>query len=218
MANQNVSELKSPKRNKYALACSLLASMTSVLLGYDTGVMSGAVIYIKEDLKISDVQIEILVGTINIYSLVGAAIAGRTSDWIGRRYTIILASLIFFVGALLMGFAPNYWFLMFGRFVAGIGVGYALMIAPVYTAEVAPASCRGFFTSFPEVFINGGVLLCYISNYAFSKLPTKLGWQFMLGIGVIPSVLLGIGVLAMPESPRWLVMQGRLGDAKRVLD
>ncbi|KAL3341580.1 hypothetical protein AABB24_025898 [Solanum stoloniferum] len=218
MANQNVSELKSPKRNKYALGCSLLASMTSVLLGYDTGVMSGAVIYIKEDLKISDVQIEILVGTINIYSLVGAAIAGRTSDWIGRRYTIILASLIFFVGALLMGFAPNYWFLMFGRFVAGIGVGYALMIAPVYTAEVAPASCRGFFTSFPEVFINGGVLLGYISNYAFSKLPTKLGWRFMLGIGVIPSVLLGIGVLAMPESPRWLVMQGRLEDAKRALD
>lgn len=218
MASQNVSELKSPKRNKYALACSLLASMTSILLGYDTGVMSGAVIYIKEDLKISDVQIEILVGTINIYSLVGAAIAGRTSDWIGRRYTIILASLIFFVGAILMGFAPNYWFLMFGRFVAGIGVGYALMIAPVYTAEVAPASCRGFFTSFPEVFINGGVLLGYISNYAFSKLPTKLGWRFMLGIGVIPSVLLGIGVLAMPESPRWLVMQGRLGDAKRVLD
>lgn len=118
--------------------------------------MSGAVIYIKEDLKISDVQIEILVGTINIYSLVGAALAGRTSDWIGRRYTIIFASAIFFAGAILMGFATNYGFLMFGRFVAGIGVGYALMIAPVYTAEVAPASCRGFFTSFPEVFINGG--------------------------------------------------------------
>ncbi|XP_075110681.1 polyol transporter 5 isoform X1 [Nicotiana tabacum] len=209
---------KKSKRNKYAFACSLLASMTSVLLGYDTGVMSGAVIYIKEDLKISDVQIEILVGTINIYSLVGAALAGRTSDWIGRRYTIIFASAIFFAGAILMGFATNYGFLMFGRFVAGIGVGYALMIAPVYTAEVAPASCRGFFTSFPEVFINGGVLLGYVSNYAFSKLPTKLAWRFMLGIGVIPSVFLALGVLAMPESPRWLVMQGRLGDAKRVLD
>ncbi|CAN4116091.1 unnamed protein product [Withania somnifera] len=232
MANQNLEKnvisntlllsesvpLKSQKRNKYAFACSLLASMTSVLLGYDTGVMSGAVIYIKEDLKISDVEIEILVGTINIYSLVGAAIAGRTSDWIGRRYTIILASAIFFVGAILMGFATNYWFLMFGRFVAGIGVGYALMIAPVYTAEVAPASCRGFFTSFPEVFINAGVLLGYVSNYAFSKLPTKLGWRFMLGIGVMPSVMLAVGVLAMPESPRWLVMQGRLGDAKSVLD
>lgn len=123
----------------------------------DTGVMSGATLYIKKDLKISDVQIEILVGTINIYSLLGSALAGRTSDWIGRRYTIVFASAIFFVGAILMGFATNYAFLMVGRFVAGIGVGYALMIAPVYAAEVAPTSSRGFLTSFPEVFINFGV-------------------------------------------------------------
>ncbi|KAL3515193.1 hypothetical protein ACH5RR_022095 [Cinchona calisaya] len=207
-----------PKRNKFALACSCLASMTSVLLGYDIGVMSGAAIYIKDDFKISDVQVEILVGILNVYSLLGSAAAGRTSDWIGRRLTIVFASAIFFVGALLMGFSTNYAFLMVGRFVAGIGVGYALMIAPVYTAEVAPASSRGFLTSFPEVFINAGILLGYVSNYAFSKLPTHLGWRFMLGIGAVPSVFLATGVLAMPESPRWLVMQGRLGEAKRVLD
>ncbi|KAL0337974.1 UNVERIFIED_CONTAM: Polyol transporter 5 [Sesamum calycinum] len=209
---------KKHKRNKYALAISVLASMTSVLLGYDTGVMSGAIIYIKRDLKISDVQIEILVGTINIYSLLGSAVAGRTSDWIGRRYTIVFASAIFFAGAILMGFATNYAFLMVGRFVAGIGVGYALMIAPVYAAEVAPASCRGFLTSFPEVFINFGVLLGYVSNYAFAKLPLKLGWRLMLGVGAVPSIFLAIGVLAMPESPRWLVLQGRLRDAQKVLD
>ncbi|KAK2978334.1 hypothetical protein RJ640_016436 [Escallonia rubra] len=209
---------KKPKRNKYAFGCAILASMTSILLGYDIGVMSGAAIYIKDDLKVSDVKIEILVGILNVYSLIGSAAAGRTSDWIGRRYTIIFAAGIFFVGALLMGFATNYAFLMVGRFVAGIGVGYALMIAPVYTAEVSAASSRGFLTSFPEVFINAGILLGYVSNYAFSKLPTSLGWRFMLGIGAVPSVFLALGVLAMPESPRWLVMQGRLGDAKRVLD
>ncbi|PKI47549.1 hypothetical protein CRG98_032139, partial [Punica granatum] len=170
---------KKPKRNKFAMACAILASMTSILLGY--------------------------------------AAAGRTSDWIGRRYTIVLAGAIFFVGALLMGFATNYAFLMFGRFVAGVGVGYALMIAPVYTAEVSPASARGFLTSFPEVFINGGILLGYVSNYAFSKLPQHLGWRFMLGIGALPSMAIGFSIMAMPESPRWLVMQGRLGDAKRVL-
>ncbi|KAJ7967350.1 Polyol transporter like [Quillaja saponaria] len=172
---------KKPKRNKFAFACAILASMTSILLGYDIG-------------------------------------AGRTSDWIGRRYTIVLAGAIFFVGALLMGFATNYAFLMFGRFVAGIGVGYALMIAPVYTAEVSPASSRGFLTSFTEVSINFGILLGYVSNYAFSKLPTHLGWRLMLGVGAIPSVLLAVGVLAMPESPRWLVMQGRLGEARHVLN
>ncbi|KAH7517868.1 hypothetical protein FEM48_Zijuj09G0109700 [Ziziphus jujuba var. spinosa] len=189
---------KKPKRNKFAFACAILASLTSILLGYDIGVMSGAIIYIQDELKCSDVQIEILVGILNLYSLIGSFAAGRTSDWIGRRYTIVLAGAIFFVGALLMGFATNYAFLMFGRFVAGIGVGYALMIAPV--------------------FINSGILLGYVSNYAFSKLPKHLGWRFMLGVGAIPSVILGIGVLAMPESPRWLVMQGRLGDAKQVLD
>ncbi|GAB4837930.1 Polyol transporter 5 [Ancistrocladus abbreviatus] len=208
---------RKPKRNKFAFLCAILASMTSVLLGYDIGVMSGAALYIKKDMHLSDVQIEILSGIINIYSLIGSAAAGRTSDWIGRRYTIVVAGAIFFAGALLMGLATNYAFLMVGRFVAGIGVGYALMIAPVYTAEVAPASSRGFLTSFPEVFINTGVLLGYVSNFGFSKLPLHLGWRFMLGIGAVPSVLLAVGVLAMPESPRWLVMQGRLGDAKRVL-
>ncbi|CAL9221393.1 unnamed protein product [Arabidopsis halleri] len=209
---------KPPKRNKYAFACAILASMTSILLGYDIGVMSGAMIYIKRDLKISDFKIGILAGSLNIYSLIGSCAAGKTSDLIGRRYTIVLAGAIFFAGAILMGLAPNYAFLMFGRFVAGIGVGYALMIAPVYTAEVSPASSRGFLTSFPEVFINAGIMLGYVSNLAFSKFPLKLGWRLMLGIGAVPSVILALGVLAMPESPRWLVMQGRLGEAKRVLD
>ncbi|KAD6795256.1 hypothetical protein E3N88_06152 [Mikania micrantha] len=210
---------KPPKRNKYAFACAMLASMTSVLLGYDIGVMSGAQKYIQKDLGCSDNQLEILVGIINLYSLAGSAAAGRTSDWIGRRYTIIFAAAIFFVGAILMGFATNYAFLMVGRFVAGIGVGYALMIAPVYTAEVSPASARGFLTSFPEVFINAGVMFGYVSNYAFSYVdPYHLGWRLMLGIGAIPSVFIAMGVLGMPESPRWLVMQGRLGDARAVLD
>nr|CAJ29291.1 putative polyol transporter protein 4 [Lotus japonicus] len=215
---QDFDPQKKPKRNKYAFACAMLASMTSILLGYDIGVMSGAAIYIKRDLKVSDVKIEILLGIINLYSLIGSGLAGRTSDWIGRRYTIVFAGAIFFVGALLMGFSPNYWFLMFGRFIAGIGIGYALMIAPVYTAEVSPASSRGFLTSFPEVFINGGILLGYISNFAFSKLSLKVGWRMMLGVGALPSVILGVGVLAMPESPRWLVMRGRLGDAIKVLN
>ncbi|CAJ1973098.1 unnamed protein product [Sphenostylis stenocarpa] len=215
---QDFDPQKSPKRNKFAFACAILASMTSILLGYDVGVMSGAVIYIKRDLKLTDVQIEIVVGIINLYSLIGSCLAGRTSDWIGRRYTIVLAGCIFFTGAILMGFSPNYPFLMFARFVAGVGIGYALMIAPVYTAEVSPPSCRGFLTSFPEVFVNGGILLGYISNYGFSKLPLKLGWRMMLGVGAVPSVILAVGVLAMPESPRWLVMRGRLGEATKVLN
>ncbi|KAL7246731.1 hypothetical protein ACSBR2_001775 [Camellia fascicularis] len=150
-----------PKRNKYAFACSILASMTSILLGYDIGVMSGAELFIKDDLKISDVQLEILMGILNVYSLLGSAATGRTSDLVGRGYTIVLTSAIFFVGAILMGFATSYAFLMVGRFVAGIGVGYALLIAPVYTAEISPATSRGFLVSFPDVFINADIYHSY---------------------------------------------------------
>ncbi|CAM0871737.1 unnamed protein product [Alopecurus aequalis] len=203
--------------NKYAVACAVLASMNSILLGYDVSVMSGAQIFLKRDLKITDIQIEILAGIINIFSLVGSLAAGRTSDWIGRRYTMVLAAVIFFAGALIEGLASNYAVLMVGRFVAGVGVGYALMIAPVYTAEVAPTSARGLLTSFPEVFINTGVLLGYISNFAFHSLPVHISWRAMFLAGAVPPVFLAFGVLAMPESPRWLVMQGRIGDARRVL-
>ncbi|XP_038975547.1 polyol transporter 5-like isoform X2 [Phoenix dactylifera] len=207
-----------PRHNKrYAFACAMLASMTSILLGYDIGVMSGAALFIKDDLHVNDTQIEILLGILNLYSIVGSLAAGRTSDRIGRRYTIVFAAVIFFVGAIMMGLAPNYAFLMVGRFVAGVGVGYALVIAPVYPTELAPASSRGFLTSFPEVFINSGILLGYVSNFAFSKLPVNLGWRLMLGVGAVPSVFLVVGVLAMPESSRWLVMQGQLGLAKKVL-
>jgi MFS family permease len=116
-----------------------------------------------------------------------------------------------------MGLAPSFPFLMAGRVIAGIGVGYSLMIAPVYSAEISPAMARGFLTSLPEVFIVFGILLGYIVNYALSGLPQHINWRLMLGLAAIPSLLIGCGVIAMPESPRWLVMQGRLDDAKQVL-
>ncbi|KAK3127533.1 hypothetical protein QOZ80_7AG0574640 [Eleusine coracana subsp. coracana] len=221
MASAALPEAVGPKKKssvKYAFTCAIIASMASIILGYDIGVMSGASLYIKKDLKITDVQLEILMGILNFYSLIGSFAAGRTSDWIGRRFTVVVAAAFFFAGAILMGFAGDYATLMAGRFIAGVGVGYGLTIAPVYTAEVSPASARGFLTSFSEVFINVGILLGYVSNYAFARLPLRLGWRVMLGIGAAPSALLALMVFAMPESPRWLVMKGRLADARAVLD
>eukprot|EP00257_Ricinus_communis_P014163 XP_015571771.1 polyol transporter 5 isoform X1 [Ricinus communis] len=203
--------------NKYAFAGAVLASTNSVLLGYDIGVMSGAVLYIRDDLHITSTQVEILVGCLNVCSLIGSLASGRTSDYIGRRYTIVLAAATFFIGAILMGLAPSFTFLMAGRVVAGIGVGYSLMIAPVYTAELSPAITRGFLSSLPEVFINVGALLGYVSNYALSGLPNDKNWRLMLGLAAFPAIIVALGVMMMPESPRWLVMKGRFGDAKKVL-
>ncbi|KAG9455801.1 hypothetical protein H6P81_000309 [Aristolochia fimbriata] len=216
-SNSSSSHCRQPLFNNYALASCILASMTSILLGYDVGVMSGAALFIKDDLKISSTQEEILIGALNFCSLIGSLASGKTSDWIGRRYTIVLASVTFLIGALLMGLAPSFLYLMAGRVVAGIGVGYSLMIAPVYNAEISPAMSRGFLSSLPELFINVGILLGYISNYLFAGLPQNRSWRLMLGIAAFPALAVAIGVLAMPESPRWLAMRGRDEEAKRVL-
>ncbi|KAJ4708426.1 Polyol transporter like [Melia azedarach] len=203
--------------NKYALICALFASVNSILLGYDIGVMSGAVLYIQEDLDITTFEVEILVGILNVFSLLGSLASGKTSDLIGRRYTIVLSALTFLIGALAMGMAPSFAVLLIGRMIAGIGVGYSLMIAPVYTAEISPTSRRGLLTSFPEVFIVFGILIGYIFNFALSGLPENINWRLMLGLAAIPALTIAFGVIAMPESPRWLVMQGRYEEAKKVL-
>jgi sugar porter (SP) family MFS transporter len=180
--------------------------------------MSGAMIFIQEDLGITDTQQEILAGILNLCALVGSLTAGRTSDYIGRRYTILLASILFIIGSVLMGYGPTYTILMVGRCICGVGVGFALMIGPVYSAEISSASSRGFLTSLPEVCIGIGIFLGYISNYFLGKyLSLKLGWRIMFGIAAIPSLVLAFVILTMPESPRWLVMKGQLGKAKKVL-
>ncbi|RAL37203.1 hypothetical protein DM860_004125 [Cuscuta australis] len=208
----------SPHRlNKYAFLSALLASTNSILLGYDLGVMSGAVLFIKETFKISPVQHELLVSLLNVSSLIGSLASGKTSDLIGRRYTIVLAAATFVIGALLMGIAPSYPYLLAGRVVAGIGVGYSLMIAPVYTSELSPALTRGFLSSLPEVFINVGILIGFVSNIALSGLPANISWRLMLGLSGVPAIGIAVGVIRMPESPRWLVMKGRLSEARMVL-
>lgn len=202
---------------KYVLACAFLASLNSVLLGYDVGVMSGAIIFIQEDLKITEVQEEVLVGCLSIVSIFGSLAGGRTSDAIGRKWTMALAAIVFQTGAVVMTLAPSFQWLMVGRLLAGIGIGFGVMIAPVYIAEISPAIDRGSLTSFPEIFINFGILLGYVSNYAFSGLPSHTNWRVMLAVGILPSVFIGFALFFIPESPRWLVLQNQVEEAKSVL-
>lgn len=183
----------------------------------NVGVMSGAIIFIQKDLHINEVQQEILVGSLSFVSIIGSMIGGRTSDAIGRKWTIALAAIVFQAGAAIMTFTPNFLLLMTGRLLAGVGIGLGVMIAPVYIAEISPTISRGSFTSFPEICINVGILLGYVSNYAFSDFSEHLSWRIMLGLGILPSIFVGCALFGIPESPRWLVMQKRIDEAKSVL-
>jgi MFS family permease len=176
--------------------------------------MSGAMLFIEEDLKINDIQVQVLAGILNVWAIVGALTAGRVSDWFGRRLTISLSASIFFSGSVLMGLAPNFTTLLVGRCVAGIGVGYALMIAPVYAAEIASAESRGALSSLPDICISLGIILGYVANYVLARLPLVYGWRTMLGLGALPSAALAVGVFAMRgRSEEALAMRGRSEEA-----
>lgn len=202
---------------RFVFACAIFASFNNVLLGYDVGVMSGAIIYIHEDLKITEVQEEVLIGVLSVISLLGSLVGGKTSDAFGRKWTMGLAAFVFQVGAAIMVVAPSFEIVMTGRILAGVGIGFGVMIAPIYIAEISPTVERGSLTSFPEIFINVGILLGYVSNYAFSGLPAHINWRIMIGIGILPSVFIAVALFIIPESPRWLILQNRVEEARSVL-
>ncbi|CAI9089449.1 OLC1v1024021C1 [Oldenlandia corymbosa var. corymbosa] len=202
---------------KFVFACAVFASLNNVLLGYDVGVMSGAILFIHEDLNITEVQEEVLVGILSIVSIFGSLAGGRVSDVVGRKWAMGLAAIIFQAGAAVMTIAPSFEILMLGRILAGVGIGFGVMIAPVYIAEISPTVARGSLTSFPEIFINLGILLGYVSNYAFSGLSPHISWRIMLAVGILPSVFIAFALCIIPESPRWLVLQNRVDDARSVL-
>lgn len=202
---------------RYVMACAFFASVNSVLLGYDVGVMSGAIIFIHEELKINEVQQEVLVGCLSIVSLIGSLAGGRTSDAIGRKWTMAIGAIIFQLGGLIMTISHSFETLMLGRLLSGIGIGFGATIMGVYIAEISPAVSRGFLTTFPEIFINLGILLGYVSNYAFSGLPSNINWRVMLVLGIFPSVIIGFALFVIPESPRWLVLQDRVDEARSIL-
>ncbi|KAF3322362.1 putative polyol transporter 4-like protein [Carex littledalei] len=179
--------------------------------------MSGAIIYVKRDLHITEVQQEIFVGCLSIVSIIGSLIGGPTSDSIGRKWTMGIGALIFQAGAVVMTFAPSFTILMLGRLITGVGIGFGFSISAVYIAELSPAAARGTLVSVSEIFVNIGILLGYISNYAFSGLPQHINWRIMLGVGILPAFFIGITFYMIPESPRWLVMQNRLEEARSVL-
>ena len=199
----------------FVYVCAFLSSMSSLLLGYDCGVMAGAMGPITNEMNLSPAEEGVIIGSLSIISVLGALWAGRVADQLGRKMTIAIGSLLFAAGAILSAVALDFWVLLAGRLVTGVGVGFAFVIAPLYTSETAPSRYRGVLTSLTEFFIDCGILLGYVSNIALADVNNE--WRWMIGLGAAPSVIILLSLLVMPESPRWLMMKGRVDDARRAL-
>ncbi|KAL0442498.1 UNVERIFIED_CONTAM: putative inositol transporter 2 [Sesamum latifolium] len=205
-------------KNPFVLRLAFSAGIGGLLFGYDTGVISGALLYIRDDFKSVDretVLQESIVSMAVAGAIIGAAIGGWLNDRYGRRTTILIADFLFFVGAVLMAAAPNPSLLIVGRVFVGLGVGMASMTSPLYISEASPAKVRGALVSTNGFLITGGQFLSYIINLAFTKAPGT--WRWMLGVAGVPALLQFILMLLLPESPRWLYRKGRKEEAEAIL-
>jgi major inositol transporter-like SP family MFS transporter len=207
-----------PYRKRIGLI-SIVACLGGLLFGYDTGVANGAEGPMQAELGLSDLQLGVVISSLVFAAAVGALIGGKISDAIGRRTTIIVLAVLFFVGVLVVVFSPGFGILVAGRIILGLAVGGASTVVPVYLAELAPFEIRGSITGRNELAIVAGQFAAFVVNYIlFATLGHVEGvWRVMFGVCALPAVALFVGMLRMPESPRWLIEKGREQEALAVL-
>ncbi|KAK9525556.1 hypothetical protein VZT92_016249 [Zoarces viviparus] len=198
----------------YVLAA--FSALGGFLFGYDTGVISGAMLLLKRELDLSALWQEVLISSTVAAAALSALLGGFLNGLFGRRVCILLASFFFAVGGVVMSTAPGKEVLLAGRLIVGVGLGIASMTVPVYIAEASPPHLRGQLVTVNTLFITGGQFTASLVDGAFSYLQRD-GWRYMLGLSVLPAVLQFVGFLFLPESPRWLIQRGLTQKARRVL-
>jgi len=190
-------------------------ALGGLLFGYDTGVISGAILFIKEDFDLSAFMQGAVVASLLLGAMVGAAFAGPLSDRLGRRKLIIAAGVIFTVGSIVAAVSPTVGVLLAARFILGIAVGCAALVVPLYLSEIAPTEIRGAISSLNQLMIVGGILVAFLVN---AVLASSEAWRVMVGLAVVPSLVLLVGMIWMPETPRYLVHDGEEDEAREVLE
>jgi sugar porter (SP) family MFS transporter len=203
-------------QNRHVLTVAGIAAIGGFLFGYDTGVIGGALLYIKGDLNAtSDLDQQAIVASLLIGAVVGALVGGRLADSLGRRRTIIAAGWLYVLGGIGSALAPTVAALVAARLVLGLAVGAASFVTPMYISEIAPKQIRGGTVSFNQLMLTSGILAAYIVDWALKGAPDN--WRWMLGLAVVPGLALAIGMLFVPPSPRWLAEKGRNEEARQVL-
>jgi sugar porter (SP) family MFS transporter len=190
-------------------------ALGGALFGYDTGVISGAILFIKKAFNVTPFTEGAIVSGLLLGALVGAALAGPLSDRLGRKRLVITAGVVFTIGALGSAVAPGVGVLIAARFVLGLAVGCSSLAVPVYLSEIAPTEVRGAVSSLNQLMVVVGILAASIVNAA---LASSGAWRVMLGAAIVPSLALLVGMAFMPETPRFLVHTGEEEEAKDVLE
>jgi sugar porter (SP) family MFS transporter len=196
------------------IAFAATAALGGLLFGYDTGVISGALLFLRTAFQLSPLMLGVVTSTALAGAALGAAFAGRLADRFGRRPILLLTSLIFAAGAAVSALGPDIALLLAGRLLVGVGIGGASMLTPLYLAEIAPAKERGALVSFNQLAVTLGILGSYLIGYA---LAADGAWRWMLGLGGVPGILLALGMLFLPETPRWLAGHGQTERARAAL-
>ncbi|RKP07164.1 hypothetical protein THASP1DRAFT_17465 [Thamnocephalis sphaerospora] len=191
----------------YVLFVASLSAIGGFLFGYDTGIISGAMLFIQEEFALDTLQVEFVVGATTLGAIFGGLGAGFLSDRLGRRPVTLLSSIVFLAGALMMALAPGYGLLLTGRLVVGFGVGLASMVVPTYISEVSPKQYRGQLVTMNVLMITGGQLIAYCMSAALSN--ADHGWRIMFGLAAVPPIIQLIGMPFLPESPRYLLRRRR---------
>ncbi len=193
-----------------------VAALGGLLFGYDTGVISGAELFLQKDFALNSFTEELAVSSLLIGAIIGALVGGKLSDAIGRKKTLIVMAIIFAVGAILTSLMPNLVLFIFCRILVGFAIGVASFVSPMYIAEMAPPKLRGGLVTFNQLAVTIGIAISYWIDLAIAN--ANLGWRPMFAVAAIPGIALLIGMLFLSETPRWLAGRDRWDEAEKALN
>ena len=216
MVTDNVNKNLVRHNNGYIIGIALISALGGYLFGFDFAVISGALPFLRNEFQLDVWWEGFLTGSLALGCIVGCIVAGKLSDRYGRKFGLVVAAAIFALSSLGMAFASNLSVFTAMRFSAGIGVGMASMLSPMYIAEISPAEMRGRNVSINQLTIVFGILVTNLINYLLADSGPD-AWRWMFGLGAVPAALFLVGLIWLPESPRWLIRAGQNEKAKEIL-
>ncbi|MCJ1243400.1 hypothetical protein MMC30_000597 [Trapelia coarctata] len=211
-----INKYRSPTAFIWALT--FTAGISGLLFGYDTGVISSTLVSIGSDLSqrpLTTLDKSLITSSTSFFALVASPITGILADKLGRKWIIIIADVLFTIGALLQSVAGSVWIMILGRSIVGLAVGAASLVVPLYISELAPSNFRGRLVTLSILFITFGQMVAYLIGWKLST--TEQGWRWMVGLGAAPAALQFGLILLLPETPRWLMKAGQTALARNVL-